>query len=95
MDSGGIYGVQKDWNNAKIHSKHQARRRAGKATVLCEAHNKTDVDKMKSGFSVAQCMYALFECPQDVNKITLKQIWLILCDFFVLAKFDFRVYGTF
>ena len=25
---------------------------------------------MKIGFGVEQCMYALFECPEDVNEIT-------------------------
>ena len=40
-------------------------------------------------------MYALFECPEDVNEITKNHIkavlWCILRDFFALAKMDLGV----
>ena len=41
-----------------------------KVAVLFKAHKtlkKYDVKKMKIGFLVEQCVYALFECQEDVN----------------------------
>ena len=53
-----------------------------KVAVLFKAHKTLkiyDVKKMKIGFWVEQCVYALFECQEDVNekqRITLK--WFLV-----------------
>ena len=39
---------------------------------------------MKRDFSVEQCTYALFECPQDVNEITEKDTKAVSVEFFVI-----------
>ena len=51
--------------------------RVDRATVLCESsvirlQSKTDVNRMKRGFLVKKCTYALFESPQHGNEITKK-----------------------
>ena len=48
---------------------------------------KIDVNKMKRGFSIKQCMYALLECPQDVNEITKKHTEAVSGDICVISLF--------
>ena len=42
---------------------------------------------MKIGFGVEQCMHALFECPEDVNEITMNHSKAISGEFCVISLF--------
>ena len=42
---------------------------------------------MKRGFSVEQCAYALFECPQHANEITKKHTEVVSGEFCVIPLF--------
>ena len=73
MDVGGSYQVQ-NWlthcqNAFQISYKVKKVDKSGNA-FLNLIKRKIDAKKVKIGFWVKQCMYALFECPEDVNEIT-------------------------
>ena len=42
---------------------------------------------MKIGFCVEQCMYALFECSEDVNEITKNHTKAVSDEFYVISLF--------
>ena len=42
---------------------------------------------MKIGFWVEQCMYVLFECPEDVNEITKNPTKAVSDEFCVISLF--------
>ena len=50
-------------------------------------NKKIDVKKMKIGFWVEQCLYALFECQEDVNEITKNHTEAVLGEFCVIFLF--------
>ena len=53
---------------------------------------------MKGEFSVEQCTYALFECPQDVNEETKKHTKAVsveFCVFFLFLEIWFQGFNTF
>ena len=51
------------------------------------ADSKIDVEKMKIGFWVEQCMHALFECPEVVNEITQNHTKVVSSEICVISLF--------
>ena len=92
----GSYGVQKDWNIVRMHSRHHTKwNELIKWQCFVKARN-TLITAKRLFWTMHVCS---FECPQNVNennkKERLIQFWWILRDSFVLPKFDFMVYVTF
>ena len=50
-------------------------------------NEKNDVTKMKIGFWIEQCLYALFECQEYVNEITKNQTKSVSGEFCVISLF--------
>ena len=86
MEVGGSYGVQKDVNIVKMHSKYHTKgKKLIKKAVLLKAHKTLityfEVKKVKIGFWVEPGMHALFECPEDVNEITKNHTYAVSGEF--------------
>ena len=67
-------------------------KKVDKVAVLLQSsknakNEKNDVKKMKKGFLIEQCLHALFECHEDVNKITKHHAKVVCDEFCVISLF--------